>query len=53
MHLEQFSVIVDDCDEMRAQGVEFVSEPRDEPYGRVAIFRDVSGNRWDLLLGPG
>jgi catechol 2,3-dioxygenase-like lactoylglutathione lyase family enzyme len=33
-------------------GVEFVEPPRDEPYGRVAIFRDVAGNRWDLL-GPG
>jgi catechol 2,3-dioxygenase-like lactoylglutathione lyase family enzyme len=37
---------------MRAAGVEFLEEPRDEPYGRVAIFRDVAGNRWDLL-GPG
>jgi catechol 2,3-dioxygenase-like lactoylglutathione lyase family enzyme len=36
---------------MRAAGVEFVSQPRDEPYGRVAVFRDVAGNRWDLL-GP-
>jgi catechol 2,3-dioxygenase-like lactoylglutathione lyase family enzyme len=36
---------------MRAAGVDFVSEPRDEPYGRVAVFRDVAGNRWDLL-GP-
>lgn len=32
-------------------GVEFVTEPRDEPYGRVAVFVDVAGNRWDLL-GP-
>ncbi|TML03289.1 MAG: VOC family protein [Actinobacteria bacterium] len=32
-------------------GVEFVEPPRAEPYGRVAIFRDVAGNRWDLL-GP-
>jgi catechol 2,3-dioxygenase-like lactoylglutathione lyase family enzyme len=36
---------------MRAAGVEFVGEPRDEPYGRVVIFLDVAGNRWDLL-GP-
>jgi catechol 2,3-dioxygenase-like lactoylglutathione lyase family enzyme len=46
---------VDDFDaassRMRAAGVEFVSEPRDEPYGRVAVFADVAGNRWDLL-GP-
>jgi catechol 2,3-dioxygenase-like lactoylglutathione lyase family enzyme len=33
-------------------GVEFVSEPRDEPYGRVAVFVDVAGNRWDLLGPP-
>ena len=38
-------------DRMRAAGVEFVGEPRDEPYGSVAVFRDVAGNRWDLL-GP-
>jgi catechol 2,3-dioxygenase-like lactoylglutathione lyase family enzyme len=36
---------------MRSAGVEFVTEPREEPYGRVAVFLDVSGNRWDLL-GP-
>ena len=34
---------------MRAAGVEFEEAPRDEPYGRVAVFRDLSGNRWDLL----
>jgi catechol 2,3-dioxygenase-like lactoylglutathione lyase family enzyme len=46
---------VDDFDSsyerMREAGVEFVGEPREEPYGRVAIFIDVAGNRWDLL-GP-
>lgn len=36
---------------MRDMGVEFVTEPRDEDYGRLAVFLDVSGNRWDLL-GP-
>jgi catechol 2,3-dioxygenase-like lactoylglutathione lyase family enzyme len=36
---------------LRAAGVEFVGEPRAEPYGRVAVFLDVAGNRWDLL-GP-
>ena len=44
---------VDDFDgayeRMRAAGVEFVTEPRAEPYGRVVVFRDVAGNRWDLL----
>ena len=32
-------------------GVEFVSPRRVESYGEVAVFRDISGNRWDLL-GP-
>jgi catechol 2,3-dioxygenase-like lactoylglutathione lyase family enzyme len=36
---------------MRAAGVSFAGEPRDEPYGRVVVFTDVAGNRWDLL-GP-
>jgi catechol 2,3-dioxygenase-like lactoylglutathione lyase family enzyme len=34
---------------MAAHGVRFVSPPRDEPYGRVAVFEDLEGNRWDLL----
>jgi len=36
---------------MLAAGVEFLTEPRNEPYGRVAVFLDIAGNRWDLL-GP-
>ncbi len=36
---------------MSDHGVEFVEAPRDEPYGRVAVFVDIAGNRWDLL-GP-
>ena len=36
---------------MRDAGVEFVTEPRQEPFGQVAVFLDVAGNRWDLL-GP-
>ena len=36
---------------MRASGVQFVRTPRAEPYGWVAVFLDVAGNRWDLL-GP-
>lgn len=47
---------VDDFDaayeRMTAAGVEFVTAPRTEPYGRVAVFLDIAGNRWDLL-GPG
>ena len=36
-------------DRLIAAGVEFVRPPRAEPYGRVAVFRDLEGNRWDLL----
>lgn len=36
---------------MTAAGVRFVTTPRTEPYGQVAVFLDVAGNRWDLL-GP-
>lgn len=38
-------------DRMTSAGVEFVTEPRVEPYGRLAVFLDIAGNRWDLL-GP-
>lgn len=34
---------------MRAAGVTFLEEPRHEPYGTVAVFEDLYGNRWDLL----
>jgi predicted enzyme related to lactoylglutathione lyase len=48
-----FFLEVDDFDaalaRLRARGVRFVREPRQEPYGRVAVFLDVAGNRWDLL----
>lgn len=34
---------------LTAAGVEFVTQPRTEGYGRVAVFRDIAGNRWDLV----
>ena len=34
---------------MRARGVRFAEEPREEPYGTVAVFLDLYGNRWDLV----
>jgi catechol 2,3-dioxygenase-like lactoylglutathione lyase family enzyme len=50
-----FFLRVDDFDasfdRMKAAGVEFVGEPRNEGYGRVVVFVDIAGNRWDLL-GP-
>jgi predicted enzyme related to lactoylglutathione lyase len=36
---------------MTAAGVRFVTSPRDEAYGTVAVFLDLAGNRWDLI-GP-
>ena len=30
-------------------GTQFDEEPRDEPYGKVVVFRDLYGNRWDLI----
>jgi catechol 2,3-dioxygenase-like lactoylglutathione lyase family enzyme len=36
---------------LSAAGVRFVTSPREEPYGQVAVFLDLEGNRWDLL-GP-
>jgi catechol 2,3-dioxygenase-like lactoylglutathione lyase family enzyme len=48
-----FFLRVDDFDaayaRMTAAGVEFAGSPRTEPYGRVVVFRDIAGNRWDLL----
>ena len=46
---------VDDFDaayrRLAAAGVTFVNAPRTEPYGRIVVFQDLEGNRWDLL-GP-
>lgn len=50
-----FFLRVDDFDatyrRMTDAGVTFVTQPRAEPYGHVAVFLDIAGNRWDLL-GP-
>lgn len=34
---------------MAAAGVTFLEEPRHEPYGTVAVFADLNGQRWDLI----
>jgi catechol 2,3-dioxygenase-like lactoylglutathione lyase family enzyme len=48
-----FFLRVDDFDaayhRMTEAGVTFVRAPSTEPYGRVAVFLDIAGNRWDLL----
>jgi catechol 2,3-dioxygenase-like lactoylglutathione lyase family enzyme len=38
-----------DYDAFCARGVQFREEPRNEPYGTVAVFEDIYGNRWDLI----
>jgi catechol 2,3-dioxygenase-like lactoylglutathione lyase family enzyme len=48
-----FFLRVDDFDvsyqRMVEHGVRFLTEPRIESYGTVAVFLDVAGNKWDLL----
>jgi catechol 2,3-dioxygenase-like lactoylglutathione lyase family enzyme len=38
-----------DYNAMTARGVRFVRQPKEEPYGTVAVFEDLYGNLWDLL----
>lgn len=46
-------LFTDDFDMMYARmqdaGVIFRENPRDEPYGKVAVFEDIHGNPWDLM----
>ncbi len=46
LHTDDFSR---DHQAMIAKGVRFIDSPRKEPYGTVAVFEDLYGNRWDLL----
>jgi len=43
----------DDCRRdhasLKARGVRFIEEPREEAYGTVVVFEDLYGNRWDLV----
>ncbi|MGK2953117.1 MAG: VOC family protein [Thiobacillus sp.] len=34
---------------LRKHGVEFMEEPRHEEYGKVVVFKDMFGNKWDLI----
>ena len=38
-----------DHSHLTASGVTFAEPPREEPYGTVAVFRDLYGNKWDLI----
>ncbi len=48
LHVEDFDAAYA---RMASAGVQFVRASRAEPYGRVAVFLDVAGNKWDLI-GP-
>ena len=38
-----------DYNEMCSKGIEFVRQPKEEPYGIVAVWKDLYGNLWDLI----
>jgi len=38
-----------DYDNMLSKGISFVRDPKVEPYGTVAVFKDLYGNLWDLI----
>ena len=42
-----------DYREMVAAGIHFVREPKEAPYGTVAVFEDLYGNLWDLVERAG
>jgi len=46
LHTDRFD---DDLAHLRARGVKLTESPRDEAYGRVLVFEDRWGNRWDLV----
>jgi catechol 2,3-dioxygenase-like lactoylglutathione lyase family enzyme len=47
LHTDDFAR---DHAEMSAKGVRFCESPREEAYGTVAVFEDLYGNKWDLLM---
>jgi catechol 2,3-dioxygenase-like lactoylglutathione lyase family enzyme len=38
-----------DYNDMQLAGIRFVREPKEAPYGTVAVFEDLYGNLWDLV----
>ena len=46
LHTDNFQ---EDYEHMKVYGVEFTEEPRDEVYGKVVVFKDLYGNKWDLV----
>jgi predicted enzyme related to lactoylglutathione lyase len=48
LHVEDFDAAYA---RMASAGVAFVTAPRMDPYGQVAVFLNIAGNKWDLI-GP-
>lgn len=48
LHVDDFEA---SYERLAKANVEFVTQPRTESYGRVVVFTDISGNKWDLI-GP-
>ncbi len=48
LHVEDFDAAYA---RMASAGVRFLTAPRTEPYGRIAVFLDIADNKWDLI-GP-
>jgi catechol 2,3-dioxygenase-like lactoylglutathione lyase family enzyme len=46
LHTDDFDA---DYDLFRSRGIEFTEGPFDHEYGRVAVFKDLYGNRIDLI----
>ena len=46
LHTDDFAR---DYEAYRSRGVEFVREPKREPFGTAAVFKDLHGNLWDLV----
>ncbi len=46
LHTDDFA---EDYERMKKHGVKFTEEPRSESYGKVVVFLDLYGNKWDLV----
>lgn len=46
LHTDDFAR---DYARLQSHGAEFTETPREEVYGRVVVFRDLYGNKWDLI----
>ena len=40
---------VETYESYKSHGIEFIEQPRQEAYGRVIVFKDKYGNKWDLI----